>query len=123
MLWTMLLTYPLMSVIQFASARIGRVTGCGLAVNMGAIWTKPLVVLLVRLLFIANCINIGANLAAMGASVELATGIPSLPITIGEAGVKFSLELSIASRVRSVCAALKEKLGSGWPRSSQSSWR
>lgn len=79
MLWTMLLTYPLMSAIQLVSARIGRVTGSGLAVNMGAIWPKPLVVLLVCLLFIANCINIGANLAAMGASVELATGVPSLP--------------------------------------------
>lgn len=37
MLWTMLLTYPLMSAIQLVSARIGRVTGCGLGVNMGAI--------------------------------------------------------------------------------------
>lgn len=37
MLWTMLLTYPLMSAIQLISARIGRVTGCGLATNIGAI--------------------------------------------------------------------------------------
>lgn len=95
MLWTMLLTYPLMSAIQLVSARIGRVTGSGLAVNMGAIWPKPLVVLLVCLLFIANCINIGANLAAMGASVELATGVPSLPITISFAVVSLGLQMFV----------------------------
>ena len=74
MLWTLLLTYPLMSAIQLISARIGRVTGCGLAANIGAIWPRPLVVALVVLLFAANTINIGANLTAKGASVELATG-------------------------------------------------
>lgn len=73
MVWTMLLSYPLMSAIQLVSARIGRGTGSGLAVNMGAIWPKWLVTGLVCLLFVANCINIGANLAAMCASVELAT--------------------------------------------------
>jgi NRAMP (natural resistance-associated macrophage protein)-like metal ion transporter len=95
MLWTMLLTYPLMSAIQLVSARIGRVTGSGLAVNMGAIWPKPLVVGLVCLLFIANCINIGANLTAMGASVELATGIPSLPITISFAILSLGLQMFV----------------------------
>ena len=95
MLWTMLLTYPLMSAIQLVSARIGRVTGSGLAVNMGAIWPKPLVVGLVCLLFIANCINIGANLAAMGASVELATGISSLPITISFAVLSLGLQMFV----------------------------
>lgn len=95
MLWTMLLTYPLMSAIQLVSARIGRVTGSGLAVNMGQVWPKPLVIGLVCLLFIANCINIGANLAAMGASVELALGIPSLPITIGFAILSLALQMFI----------------------------
>jgi Mn2+/Fe2+ NRAMP family transporter len=95
MLWTMLLTYPLMSAIQLVSARIGRVTGSGLAVNMGAIWPKPLVVLLVCLLFLANCINIGANLAAMGASVELATGVPSLPVTISFAVVSLGSQMFV----------------------------
>ena len=95
MLWTMLLTYPLMSAIQLVSARIGRVTGSGLAINMGAIWPKWLVTGLVGLLFIANCINIGANLAAMGASVELATGIASLPITISFAILSLGLQMFI----------------------------
>ncbi len=95
MLWTMLLTYPLMSAIQLVSARIGRVTGSGLAVNMAAILPKQLVVGLVCLLFVANCINIGANLVAMGASVELALGIPSLPITICFAIVSLLLQMFV----------------------------
>jgi Mn2+/Fe2+ NRAMP family transporter len=94
MLWTML-TYPLMSAIQLVSARIGRVTGCGLGVNMDAIWPKPLVTGLMLLLFLANTINIGANLAAMGASVELATGVPSLPITIFFAVLSLTLQMFI----------------------------
>ena len=95
MVWTMLLSYPLMSAIQLVSARIGRGTGSGLAVNMGAIWPKWLVTGLVCLLFVANCINIGANLAAMGASVELATGMPSLPITIFFALLSLGLQMFI----------------------------
>ena len=66
MLWTMLLTYPLMTAVQLVSAQIGRVTGRGLAKNIGDIFPKPLVLGLVGLLFLANTINIGANLAAMG---------------------------------------------------------
>ncbi|MDQ0323576.1 NRAMP (natural resistance-associated macrophage protein)-like metal ion transporter [Pararhizobium capsulatum DSM 1112] len=95
MLWTMLLTYPLMCAIQLISARIGRVTGCGLATNMGAIWPRPLVIGLVLLLFTANTINIGANLAAMGASAELATGVPSLPATMFFALLSLGLQMFI----------------------------
>jgi Mn2+/Fe2+ NRAMP family transporter len=59
MLWTMALTYPLMVAVQLVSARIGRVTGCGLAKNLGDVLPKPLVLTLVASLFIANTINIG----------------------------------------------------------------
>lgn len=96
MLWTMLLTYPLMSAIQLVSARIGRVTGCGLASNMGAIWPKPLVLGLVLLLFAANTINIGANLAAMGASAELATHMPASPATVFFAGFSLTLQMVLS---------------------------
>jgi Mn2+/Fe2+ NRAMP family transporter len=71
MLWTMVLTYPLMTAVQLVSAQIGPVTGCGLAKNMGDVFPKPLLLVLIGLLFIANTINIGANLAAMGAAAEL----------------------------------------------------
>ncbi len=74
LLWTMVLTYPLMTAIQMVSARIGRVTGCGLASNMARVLPRPLVIALVALLFIANTINIGADLAAMGEAAQLLVG-------------------------------------------------
>src|SRR5512137_477390 len=57
-LWTVLLTYPLMTAIQSACARIGRVTDRGLASNMTNVLPRWLVYLIVVLLFIANTVNI-----------------------------------------------------------------
>jgi NRAMP (natural resistance-associated macrophage protein)-like metal ion transporter len=74
LLWTMILAYPLMTAIQLVSARIGRVTGQGLAANLCAVMPRWLVIALVALLFIANTVNIGADLAAMGAAAELVVG-------------------------------------------------
>ncbi len=83
LLWTLILTYPLMSAIQLVSALIGRVTGQGLAKNMGAVLPRWLVTALVALLFIANTINIGADIAAMGASADLVTRHGGVPIPEG----------------------------------------
>lgn len=66
LLWTMLFAYPLMVATQLASARIGRVTGKGLGHSLKTIMPGWLIAILVGLLFIANTINIGADLAAMG---------------------------------------------------------
>lgn len=74
MLWMPVFTYPLMLAVQSICARVGRVTGNGLAANLNQIFPRSLVVGLVGLLFVANTINIGADLAAMGAAVELLTG-------------------------------------------------
>jgi len=74
MLWTMLLTYPLMTAVQLVSAEIGRVTGCGLAQNLKQALPRPVVFALVAMLFVANTINIGADLAAMGAAAQLVLG-------------------------------------------------
>ena len=74
LLWTMVLTYPLMSAIQLVSAHIGRVTGAGLASNLGKTFPKKVVGLLVGILLIANIINIGADLSAMAASATLVIG-------------------------------------------------
>src|SRR5436190_18809438 len=71
MLWTVAFTYPLMVAVQLTSARIGRVTGAGLAANLARVFPAPLVGGLVGLLFVANPINIGADLAAMGAAARL----------------------------------------------------
>jgi NRAMP (natural resistance-associated macrophage protein)-like metal ion transporter len=74
LLWTVVLTWPMMVAVQSVSARIGRVTGRGLAANMLDVFPRPVVVVLVALLFVANTINIGADLSAMGAAVRLAAG-------------------------------------------------
>jgi NRAMP (natural resistance-associated macrophage protein)-like metal ion transporter len=96
MLWTMALTYPLMTAVQLVSAQIGRVTGCGLAKNMGDIIAKPLVLAIVALLFIANTINIGANLAAMGAATQLVAGGNSHIYTVLFAIVSLTLQLFVS---------------------------
>ena len=74
LMWTVALTYPLMTAIQAICARIGRVTGEGLAVNMARVLPRPVVHLIVALLFVANTVNIGADLAAMGAAARLVLG-------------------------------------------------
>ena len=74
LLWTMVLTYPLMSAIQLVSAHIGRVTGAGLASNLVRTFPRRVVGLLVGILAIANTINVGADLSAMAASAQLVTG-------------------------------------------------
>jgi NRAMP (natural resistance-associated macrophage protein)-like metal ion transporter len=71
LLWTIILTLPLMIGVQSVSARIGRVTGRGLAANMCRVFPKPVVLSAVLLLFVANAVNIGADLAAVGAAVDL----------------------------------------------------
>jgi len=73
-LWTVVLTYPLMTAIQSICARIGRVTGEGLAANMTHVLPRWLASVIVLLLLVANIVNIGADLAAMGAAAQLVLG-------------------------------------------------
>ncbi len=73
-LWTMLLTWPLMSGIQYVSAQIGRVTGRGLAANIRKYYGAKLAYPIMILLFAANIFNLGADIGAMGAAANLVTG-------------------------------------------------
>ena len=75
--WTMLLTFPLMAAIQEISARIGRTTGHGIAGNLRRHYSDWLLYPIVGLLFIANTINIGADLSAMGDALKLLVGGPT----------------------------------------------
>jgi NRAMP (natural resistance-associated macrophage protein)-like metal ion transporter len=75
--WTMIITYPLMSAVQMVSARIGRVTGHGIAGNLVRHYPAWLANALVLLLLIANTINIGANLGAMADATALVSGLPA----------------------------------------------
>src|ERR1700730_16131612 len=72
--WTMLLTYPLMVAIQEISARIGRVTGHGIAGNVCRNFPAPVIWSLIVLLFVANTINIAADLGAMADALRLLVG-------------------------------------------------
>ena len=74
LLWTLLFTYPLMAGIQIVSARIGRVTGHGLATNIRRHYPPWLLYSIVGLLLLANTINIAADIAAMGEAAKLAIG-------------------------------------------------
>jgi NRAMP (natural resistance-associated macrophage protein)-like metal ion transporter len=98
LLWTLLLTYPFMVAIQLISARIGRVTGCGLSVNMGRVLPRSAVDMLVGLLFIANTVNIGADIAAMGEAAELMAGFGSHVFTIVFALLSLVLQLFVPYR-------------------------
>src|SRR5580698_1598493 len=98
LLWTMVLTFPLMVAIQMVSALIGRVTGHGLARNMGEVMPGWLVTGLVALLFIANTINVGADLAAMGEAAKLVLGFNEHAFTIFFALLSLGLQLFIPYR-------------------------
>ena len=74
MLWTTLITFPLMVGIQIVSARIGRVTGEGLAANIRRLFPRWVLLVVVALLVVANTINIAADIAAMGDALQLVIG-------------------------------------------------
>ena len=76
--WTMLLTYPLMVAIQEISARIGRVTGHGIAGNVCRHFPQPLLWALLTMLFVANTVNIAADLGAMADALKLLIGGPRI---------------------------------------------
>jgi NRAMP (natural resistance-associated macrophage protein)-like metal ion transporter len=76
MLWSVFLTTPLMVGIQVVSARIGRVTGHGIARNLRDHYPRPLMWFIVSILLVANTINIAADLGAMGEALQLVVGGP-----------------------------------------------
>ena len=72
--WTFVLSFPLMVAIQQIAAEIGRVTGAGIARNLRRHYPRPLLWAMVSLLLVANIINLGADLSAMGAALTLLAG-------------------------------------------------
>src|SRR5689334_8983861 len=74
LLWTVFLTLPFMIAIQLVSARIGRVTGKGLAANVLQLAPRWIVIGLISLLVIANTFNIAADIAAMAEALSLVIG-------------------------------------------------
>jgi NRAMP (natural resistance-associated macrophage protein)-like metal ion transporter len=77
MLWTALVTWPLIAVVQIVCARVGIVTGGGLARALGRKFPGPLVATLAIALLVANTITVGADLSAMADAAEMLTRINS----------------------------------------------
>lgn len=95
MLWTVWLTYPLMVGIQVISAKIGRVSGHGLATNMRQHYPAKLLYSIVGLLLVANTINIAADVAAMADALKLMVGGPAHWYAVGFGVVSLLLQIFI----------------------------
>ncbi len=95
MLWCILFTMPLMIAIQAISAGIGCVTGHGLMDGIRAYYPRKLVYALVVSIFVANVINLAADIGAMGAALKLLIGGPALLYAGGFAVLSLVLQVFI----------------------------
>lgn len=96
LLWTVVLTTPLMVAVQLASARLGWATGSGIGTSLRQHYAQPLVLVLVALLAAANVFNLGADLAAMVEVAHLATGMEQPAAwLLGIAGGSLLLEVLV----------------------------
>jgi len=111
MLWVMLVSYPLMCGIQEISATIGRVTGHGISGNLRRHYPRIILYLLVFSVLVANIINLGADIGAMGTALALIVPGPSLAYAAFFAVVSVILQTiapydRYASVLKWLCAAL-----------------
>ena len=109
--WTLLFSFPFMCAIQMISANIGRVTGKGLAGNLRAHYPRGFLYAMVLLLFVANAINIGADLGAMAGALQLIIGGPTLLYAVLLGLVIAGLEIYVsykryASILKYLCLSL-----------------
>jgi NRAMP (natural resistance-associated macrophage protein)-like metal ion transporter len=95
MLWTMLFSFPMMAAIQEISARIGRVTGLGIAGNIRRHYPRPFLYGIVLLLLVANIFNIGADIGAMGAAAALVCPGPVVVFIVLAGGICLALQILI----------------------------
>jgi len=95
LVWSVLFTTPLMIGIQIISARIGRVTGHGLAANIREHYPRPVLYLMVGLLLLANTFNIAADLGAMGDALVLVLGGNSSLYIVFFALVSLTLQIFV----------------------------
>ena len=111
MLWLALLTTPMMAVVQGMCARIGMVSGKGLAAVLRTHMPGPLLFVVAAMVIVANTFNIGADIAGMAASMQMVVGLPVLlwVFVFGAALIVIQIFLSYRAFVRVVkwlCLAL-----------------
>ena len=102
MLWTVVFTLPLMVAIQMVSARIGFVTGRGLAANIKTAFPRPVLLAVVGMLLMANTLNVAADIAAMAEALRLLVGGSAhiYAVTFGLLCLVLQVFLSYATYVR-----------------------
>src|SRR5579872_709092 len=98
-LWTALFMYPLQTAVQEACARVGAVTGKGIAAVVKEHYSKKVLYVLVILVLIANTINIGADIGAMAAAAKLLVPIDFAFLTLGFTAVMLILEIFTSYKV------------------------
>ncbi|HEX6774886.1 MAG TPA: divalent metal cation transporter, partial [Methylomirabilota bacterium] len=81
-LWTAVITFPLMAAIQLVCARIGLVTGRGLAGTVRQHYPRALIGGACLILLVANVFNIAADLGGMAEAAAMLTGLPALPFVV-----------------------------------------
>ena len=97
-LWTAVWMLPLVTAVQEACGRIGNVTGEGLAKNIKGRYGRLTLVLIVSLVAVANTINIGADLGAIGAGAALIIPLPAAVLVVAFTAVILALEIGISYR-------------------------
>jgi NRAMP (natural resistance-associated macrophage protein)-like metal ion transporter len=93
--WTMFFTYPLMTAVQEACMRIGAVTGRGLAAVIREHYPRYVLYPVVLLVVLANTLNIGADIGAMAASMQLLVPLPFGLLALGFAVIMLLLEVFV----------------------------
>ncbi len=103
LLWTALFTWPLTIAVQTMCARIGMVTGQGIAGALRTKFPRPVLVLAATALFIANTVNVGADLTGMADAAELLTGVNSriwvVVLGVGIGGATVYLRYAVLAKV------------------------
>lgn len=94
--WALVLGFPLLASIQAICAEVGAVTGKGIARNLSQHYPRKLLLGAVLLLLVANIINLGADLGAMGAAMALLVPGPALVFTVGFGVLSVCLEIFVS---------------------------
>lgn len=98
MLWTMLFSFPLMAAMQEICARLGRITGMGIAANLKVIYPRYISYFVVFLLCAANLFNLSADISAMAAAAQLVVHGPNMVYALGFGLVSLLLQVFVPYR-------------------------